>query len=131
MNKKFVAVSIDSLLKTFSAVDAGESVSFQITSEDGPAISVDDCVLGFIGHGIDEFRIAFVVTEVEDDALLLSKVIERSEGVPIAAYATSLLSQLQSLASPGAIVELPSDVGGDILGSSCMTVGIRSRHNLI
>ena len=62
MNKKFVAISIDSLLKTFSAVDAGENVSFQITSEERPTLSVDDCVLGFVGHGVDEFRIAFVLT---------------------------------------------------------------------
>ena len=113
MNNKFFAISIDSLLKTFTVVDAGEGVSFQISSG-SPSVEAHDCVFGFVGHGIDEFLMAFEVQDVEGTSLTLIKKIEREEGVPISGYAETIPSQFAKLSSPGSIVELPDSIGGEI-----------------
>ncbi len=115
MNSRFFAISIDALLKTFSVVDAGESVTLQLTPDDRPAISDDDCVLGYIGNGVDEFRMAFLVLEVTDESIVLEKSIERRDGVPSSDYTNMPIDLLVSLASPGTIVEMPLEIGEDIL----------------
>ena len=115
MNNKFFAISIDSLLKTFTAVDAGESVSFQISNGDSPLVEANDCVIGFVGHGIDEFRMIFEVQNVDGESLTMVKKIERVEGVPSSDFAESIPSQLAILSSPGSIVELSDSIGREIL----------------
>ena len=115
MNNKFFAVSVDALLKTFSVVDAGEAVSFHIEPDDGPSISANDYIIGFVGQGIDQFRMAFVVTNVEGDSLSLSKIIEREDGVSVSDFADAINGQLGSLSAPGCIIELPDLVGKEIL----------------
>lgn len=115
MNNKFFAISIDSLLKTFTAVDAGESVSFQILHGDSPLVEANDCVIGFVGHGIDEFRMIFEVQNADGESLIMVKKIEREEGVPSSDFAESIPSQLAILSSPGSIVELPDSIGREIL----------------
>ena len=115
MNNKFFAVSVDALLKTFSVVDAGEAVSFHIEPDDGLSISANDYIIGFVGQGIDQFRMAFVVTNVEGDSLSLSKIIEREDGVSVSDFADAINGQLGSLSAPGCIIELPDLVGKEIL----------------
>ncbi len=115
MNNNFFAISIDSLLKTFTAVDAGESVAFQISPEGIPLVKTNDCVIGFVGHGIDEFRIVFEVEDVDGPSVTMVKKIEREEGVPSSDFADTITSQLAMLSSPGSIVELPDSTGREIL----------------
>ena len=115
MNNKFFAVSIDSLLKTFTAVDAGESVYFQISPEDSPLVETNDCVIGFVGHGIDEFRMVFEVQDADGASLTMIKKIEREDGVPGNDFSEAIPSLLAKLSSPGSIVELPDSIGAEIL----------------
>ena len=116
MNNKYFAISVDSLLKTFTVVDAGESITFQVAPSEALGVSAGDCVLGYVGHGVDSFNMAFVVKKVAGNVLSLAKTIERDVGVSASGFAKKILPQLVVLSDPGSMVELPSAIGAEIYG---------------
>lgn len=113
MNKKYFAISLEGLLKTLSAVDADEDVAFRVEDEFSSTVQVGDCMLGFVAHGIDAFRIIFNVENV-DDGLVLTKKLEKSDGVSFAEYEDQLLAQYADFMEPGKITELPQEIGEEI-----------------
>ena len=59
----YYILSINSLVKTFSVLDAGNSVSFGLTTQDSNSlfekVSQGDYILGFIGIPINRVRYVF------------------------------------------------------------------------
>lgn len=113
MNKKYFVISIDGLLKTLSPLDADEGVAFRSENEAAVPVQVGDCVLGFIAHGVDEFRMAFIAEDVTD-GVVLSKKIEKAVGVAFSQFEDQLLPYYADFSEPGKITELPTEIGKEI-----------------
>lgn len=84
----YYILSINSLVKTFSVLDAGNSVSFGLTTQDSNSlfekVSQGDYILGFIGIPINRVRYVFEVQGIEDASHIeLIKKFEVSDGADI------------------------------------------------
>lgn len=81
----YYVLAVNSLIKTFSILDAGNTVSFGLTTQDTNAlfseIKVGDRILGYMGVPINRVKYLFTVIGVESGSQLeLVKQIEVSEG---------------------------------------------------
>lgn len=84
----YYILSINSLIKTFSVLDAGNSVSFGLTTQDSNSlfekVSQGDYILGFVGTPINRVRYVFEVQGIEDTSQIeLIKKFEVSDGADI------------------------------------------------
>lgn len=84
----YYILSINSLIKTFSVLDAGNSVSFGLTTQDSNSlfekVSQGDYILGFVGTPINRVRYVFEVQGIENTSQIeLIKKFEVSDGADI------------------------------------------------
>ena len=84
----YYILSINSLIKTFSVLDAGNSVSFGLTTQDSNSlfekVSQGDYILGFVGTPVNRVRYVFEVQGIEDTSQIeLIKKFEVSDGTDI------------------------------------------------
>lgn len=84
----YYILSINSLVKTFSVLDAGNSVSFGLTTQDSNSlfekVSQGDYILGFVGTPINRVRYVFEVQGIENTSQIeLIKKFEVSDGADI------------------------------------------------
>lgn len=82
----YYVLAVNSLIKTFSILDAGNTVSFGLTTQDTNAlfseIKIGDRILGYMGVPVNRIKYLFTVIGVETGSQIeLVKQIEVSEGV--------------------------------------------------
>ena len=67
--KKFILM-IDSLIKTFSIIEAGKDVTFTYENKDGieafESVSKGDMILGYFAEPIKQIKCVFEVQEIPD-----------------------------------------------------------------
>ena len=82
--KKFI-LTIDSLVKTFSIIEAGKDVTFSYENKDGieafESISKGDIILGYFSEPIKQIKCVFEVQEITTTtSIVLNKKLEVSNG---------------------------------------------------
>lgn len=82
--KKFILM-IDSLVKTFSVIEAGKDVTFRYENKDGTAafenVSKGDIILGYFAEPVRQIKCVFEVREkVSATSIVLNKKLEVSDG---------------------------------------------------
>lgn len=81
----YYILSVNSLIKTFSVLDAGNTINFGLTTQDDVTIfshvMIGDFILGYVGNPIRKVKYVFEVSSVETlNQIELVKRIEVSEG---------------------------------------------------
>ena len=107
---------VDSTLKTFSVVDGGVGVKYELPLNQGKAASlaVGDILLGFVSQGVNEFRYSYRVVSNNDGTLELEKEIERTQGVSVNNYLPQVAESLSDLLSGDELVEVDQNIGRKI-----------------
>ena len=107
---------VDSTLKTFSVVDGGVGVKYELSLNQGKATSLaaGDILLGFVSQGVDEFRYSYRVVSNKDGTLELEKEIERTQGVSVNNYLPQVAESLSALLSGDELVEVDQNIGRKI-----------------
>lgn len=85
--KKFILM-IDSLVKTFSIIEAGKDVTFSYENKDGieafESVSKGDIILGYFAEPIKQIKCVFEVQEIATTtSIVLNKKLEVSNGVEL------------------------------------------------
>ncbi len=97
-----VFLAIDTLVKSLDIQDCGTHIKFVLSHQSGPLpIQVGDEVIGFVSQGVNQFRSIFNVVSVDagSSTVVLDKIVERAEGVPLRLSDSSAKSFLSSLKS--------------------------------
>lgn len=79
-------LAIDTLVKSLDIQDCGTHIKYMLSHQSGPLpIQIGDEVLGFVSQGVNQFRSIFKVVSVDagSSTVVLEKVVERAEGVPL------------------------------------------------
>lgn len=107
---------VDSTHKTFSVVDGGVGVKYELSLNQGKATSLaaGDILLGFVSQGVDEFRYSYRVVSNKDGTLELEKEIERTQGVSVNNYLPQVAESLSALLSGDELVEVDQNIGRKI-----------------
>ena len=107
---------VDSTLKTFSVVDGGVGVKYELSlnQDKATSIAVGDILLGFVSQGVEEFRYSYRVVSNKDGALELEKEIERTQGVSVNNYLPQVAESLSALLSGDELVEVDQNIGRKI-----------------
>ncbi len=84
----YYILSVNSLIKTFSVLDAGNTINFGLTTQDDATIFsqvvTGDYILGYVGNPIGKVKYVFDVSSVEtSNQIELVKKIEVSEGASL------------------------------------------------
>ncbi|MFI3202104.1 MAG: hypothetical protein R3Y54_11405 [Eubacteriales bacterium] len=84
----YYILSINSLVKTFSILDAGAAINFGLTTQDNSkifeSIQIGDVILGYVEAPITEIRYVFTVEGIgTENQIELAKTLEVSNGVEI------------------------------------------------
>ena len=95
--KKFL-ILIDSLIKTFSLIEAGKDVTFRYQQSDTPdlfaSVHGGDLVLGYFPAPIGQVKCVFTVTgKTGSDAITLRKTLDVAEGAALEARLAAALEQ--------------------------------------
>lgn len=85
---KYYLLSVNSLIKTFSVLDAGNKISFGLSTQDSnnlfSSIQKGDMLLGYIGVPINKVKYLFSVEGIQSESQLeLIKQLEVSEGTSL------------------------------------------------
>lgn len=112
---KYYAMKVDSLSNTFSMIDAGKSVVFELTTAlsdvNFAPINIGDKVLGCIGD--ERVRAVYffeVVNKINPSKISMKKCMEISEGIECNFQGVDLQSE-------NSVVEIPEDVYQSIFNS--------------
>ena len=94
--KKYI-IWIDSLISTFSIIEAGKDIEYNYQDKDATpifkGIAKGDMILGYYSSPIEKVAVAFIVKQVKNNnTLILNKILETSNGSTIddVAYLASL-----------------------------------------
>lgn len=84
----YYILSVESLIQTFTPLDSGKRITFELTSQENSApfkdIQNEDIILGYIGSPVSQIRLALKVADTNGtDQIELIKTLEAEDGVSV------------------------------------------------